>query len=290
MHGDSGRSSTAEGVAALRAAGAREVDPVLRNPDHLAGQLIGWRYRARLSVPVLRRLALRLIDRQLPGIYLFVTARTKHFDAILDRELARGVGQVVVLGAGADSRAYRFARALSGATVYEVDHPATSAWKQRQVTRMLGAVPGHVRYVPVEFGTEPLDRALRSAGADDGLGTLFLWEGVTPYLAPEAVDDTLATVAGFADGSSVVFDYFYREALRNPERFPDGQRYLAYLAKLGEPLTFGLDPADVAGFLTERGFTVEGNAVPEDLAAQHLPGVGGHLLRCSGIVHARPRS
>lgn len=287
MERESGRSYTAEGAAALRAAGTYEADPGLRNPDQLAEQLIGWQYTLRVRFSLLRSLSLKLIDRVLPGIYLFVTARTKHFDAILLEEINAVVEQVVILGAGADSRAYRFAGELDGIPVYEVDHPATGAWKQQQVQRIFGALPEHVRYVPIDFQSESLDHALAQAGAKAELRTCFLWEGVTPYLTPEAVDETLAAIAKFAPGSSVAFDYFYLDAIEHPERYPDGQKYFAYLRKHGEPLVFGLDPERIEEFLRPRGFTLESNARAEDLFRQHVAGADGRLLSCSGIVHCR---
>jgi methyltransferase (TIGR00027 family) len=287
MERESKRSYTAEGAAALRAAGTYEADPGLRNPDTLAEQLIGWQYKLRVHVGPLRSLSLKLIERALPGIYLFVTARTKHFDANLTGELEDGVEQVVILGAGADSRAYRFAEELDGTPVHEVDHPATGAWKQQQVRRIFGALPEHVRYVPIEFQTESLEHALSESGAKQELRTCFLWEGVTPYLTPEAVDETLAAIARFAPGSSVVFDYFYLDAIEHPERYPDGQKYFAYLRRHGEPLVFGLDPERLEDYLQPRGFALVSNARAEDLSRLHLAGANGHLLSCSGIVHCR---
>lgn len=286
MERESERSYTAEGAAALRAAGTYEADPGLRNPDRLAGQLIGWQYQLRVRFGWLRSLSLKLIERVMPGIYLFITARTKHFDAVLTSEIDAGVEQVVILGAGADSRAYRFAEELAGVPVYEVDHPATGAWKQQQVQRIFGALPEHVRYVPIEFQSESLGHALSQAGAKTELRTCFLWEGVTPYLTPEAVDETLAAIAKFAPGSSVAFDYFYLDAIEQPERYADGQKYFSYLRKHGEPLVFGLDPERIEEFLQPRGFTLESNARAEDLFRLHLAGARGHLLTCSGIVHA----
>jgi methyltransferase (TIGR00027 family) len=288
VHRESRRSHTADGVAALRAAGARERDPGRRNPDHLAELLTSPGMRRQIRNPVLRRLALRLIDVRLPGIYLFVTARTRHLDAILAAELAGGAEQLVILGAGADSRAHRFAAELAGRPVFELDHPATSAWKRERVRALPGGAD--VRYVPIDFGTERLDDALDSAGAARDRRTLFLWEGVTPYLDPAAVDGTLATVGGYPAGSSVAFDYLYRSAL-DGTGYPDGARYLRYLRGHGEPLLFGIDPDDVPPFLTKRGLATVANARAEDLVRAHLTGPGGRpfgrSLTFSGIAHAR---
>lgn len=290
MHRSSRRSHTAEGAAALRAAGAREVDLAVRNPDYLAERLIGGVYRLRVRWRPVRTISLRFAERLLPGLYLFVAARTKHFDAVLLDEVRAGAEQVVIIGAGADSRAYRFADRLRGVDVVELDHPATGTWKQRQVRRLFGDLPAHVRYVAVDFGSDTLEAALDRAGVRRGVRTFFLWEGVTMYLSPDAVGATLAAVARFAPGSSVVFDYFYRDAIEAPPRYPEAVKYATYLRRRGEPLVFGLNPDDVAGYLARYGLTLTSHTRAEDLGRQHLAGsdgepVGRHLS-FSGIAHA----
>lgn len=277
MDETSARSYTAEGVAALRAAGARSPDPVRHNPDDLAERLIGRRYQLLVRFGLSRAIALRWAERQLPGLPLFVTARTKHLDAIVLAGLRDGIQQVAILGAGADTRAYRFGPQYPEVAFVEVDHPATSAWKRDRVRRTLG--PTAVRYAPIDFHRQKLADAFD----DLSVPTLFVWEGVTPYLTAEAIDETLATIGRFAPGSSVAFDYVYRSA--------DGATKLqAYLARHGEPLLFGLDPDQVPDFLTERGLELVSNATAEDLVREHLTVDGraiGASLEYSGIAHAR---
>jgi len=272
------RSHTAEGVAALRAAGARAADPVRRNPDMLAERLIGSRYRLLMRLRPVRAVALWWTERRLPGLPLFVTARTKHLDAILLAELEAGIKQVVILGAGADTRAYRFGPRFPDVTFVEVDHPATSTWKQERVRRAFGA--SAVRYAPIDFHRQ------KPADAFDDLSvpSLFVWEGVTPYLSSEAIDETLATIAGFAPGSSVVFDYLYRDA-------SGSEKLAAYLNRHDEPLRFGLQPDEVKDFVAGHGLTMISNATAEDLVRDHLTAADGTpigpSLRYAGIVHAR---
>jgi methyltransferase (TIGR00027 family) len=135
--------STAEGAAALRAAGALIRDPELRGPDHLAGRFIapGPRMTALIKVPGLRRLAFRVIERTLPGGVWFEIARTRGMDDFLREEVMGGARQVVILGAGFDSRAYRMADVLAGTVVYEVDHPVTSALKRSRYERCSAPSP-----------------------------------------------------------------------------------------------------------------------------------------------------
>src|SRR5581483_10747158 len=112
------------------------------------------------------------------GLYEHHHVRTRHFDAIVRDELAAGVEQVVVLGAGLDTRAYRFADALAGRPVFEVDLPATQAWKRARLEAALGRIPDGVRYVGVDFLRDRLDERLAAAGFDRARRALFTWEGV----------------------------------------------------------------------------------------------------------------
>lgn len=284
---DSKRSHTAEGAAALRAAGARLRDPNLRNPDSMAERLIGWPYRLRVRVKPLRDVSLKVVDRLMPGLFPFITGRTKHLDALLLKEVQDGADQVVILGAGADSRAYRLADALGTARVYEVDHLATGEWKRRKVIRLFGTLPERVTYVPVDFSTQTLDAALDDAGVDRDVRTVFLWEGVAPYLPADAVDATLTSIARFTSGSSVVFDYFYEAAIGETSPYPDSLKYATYLAKHAEPLMSGLDPDTLHAHLAKLGLELIDNAGPDELRERHLGGAAVPITDFSAIAHAR---
>jgi methyltransferase (TIGR00027 family) len=265
-------------VAALRAIGHLENDPDLRNPDYLAVRFLTPRMRLRVQLAPLRALTLRVVQRILPGGYHFITARTKHLDQIFAAEVHSGIKQIAILGAGADSRAYRFADDLRGVTVFELDHPPTSEWKQRQVLRLFGRPPEWVRYVPIDLGRESLDDAL--AVTDRAEPILFLWEGVTPYLSNEAVDSTLAAVGRCARGSSVAFDYFH------PDVSAEVPRYQRYLRQHGEPVVSRLEPGTLPGRLADHGLEVVSNVPGSELAARHLGGKA-EIVPFSAIAHAR---
>src|SRR6185503_11837805 len=138
--------------------------------------------RSRILARVLPQFLLKgLFDRVAPGSYCFTIARTRHFDEALLAACRNGVEQVVLLGAGYDSRAFRFADELSGITVFEVDHPGTQA-RKRAILEAGGKALGNLRYVPLDFTVGSLEKALADAGFVPGRRTLFLWEGVSYYL------------------------------------------------------------------------------------------------------------
>lgn len=284
MDGHSKRSYTAEGAAALRAVGARESDAALRNPDDQAERFLGGWMRWAVALPPVRALAGRVMNRRLPGIYPFITARTKYFDAVLCREVAAGAEQVVILGAGADSRSHRFADRLTETLVFELDHPATSAWKRSVVDRL--DLAGTVSYVPIDFESTSLAETFDEHKVSRDRVTLFLWEGVTPYLDAASVAATLTELSGFATGSSVVFDYIFDAALGEVPPGSDAEKYQTYLSGHGEPLTFGLDPERSGEYLAGFGLTLEDHALPADLKREQLAG-RREPMSFSAIAHAR---
>jgi methyltransferase (TIGR00027 family) len=265
-------------VAALRAIGNRERNPLLRNPDQLAVRFLSPAMRLRVELAPLRALTLRVVQRLLPGAYPFITVRTRHLDGILVDEVRAGVRRVAIVGAGADTRAYRFADSMPGVTVFELDHPVTSQWKQRQVARLFGRPPEHVRYLPIDLGRDRLDDALETIGTTEPV--LFLWEGVTPYLSMEAIDATLAAIGRCAEGSSVAFDYYF------PDPSAAVPRFQQYLRRHGEPVVSRMEPDSVAPALAAHGLSLVSNVDAQELSARHLAGRADLVSYCA-IAHAR---
>ncbi len=190
-----------------------------------------------------------------PGVFGFLVARDRYIDDVLQSALTEGLQQLVILGAGYDSRAYRFEALKSGIKVFEVDHPATQPDKQARLKAIFGEVPAHVTFVPVDFNTQTLEQRLPESGYDPALKTLFIWQGVSMYLTAEAVDATLAFVARHAGpGSAIVFDYIYQAVLdgRQKQNEVDNMRRYRFLS--GEGLTFGIPEGQVPAFLQARGF------------------------------------
>lgn len=167
-------SGTAEMVCELRALAAQHPDPKLRGGDDLAAKLCTSSLLPREYAE-----ARPIIDAQpeLLAAFFFVNARTHHIDARLEQAAAQGSTQVVVLGAGFDSRAYRFHDRYPQLRFFEVDLPATIDLKKRRVAGVLGGLPRHVRYVPIDFNTQSLGRVLLRAGYDSTRKTFFILEG-----------------------------------------------------------------------------------------------------------------
>jgi methyltransferase (TIGR00027 family) len=202
--------------------------------------------------------------------YHYVVARTPYIDGCLKQCVDDGIEQLVILGAGFDSRAYRVDELMDGVKVFEVDHPATQELKIERVKEALGALPENVVYVSVDFEREELGERLLAGGYDPGVKTLFIWEGVVSYLTPEAVDGTLSFIAGNAvQGSSIVFTYTFRSVIEGSVGNAD-RRHREYLKRKGEPHIFGLDEAAIDEFLSSRGFALVENVTGRELVETYI--------------------
>ena len=220
-------------------------------------------------VPVVGRAVAAYIDRRWPGARSSGIARTRLIDDLVEEALRDGIAQLVILGAGFDCRAYRIA-GLERRGVFEVDHAATQAMKTARLRRMLGALPPHVVFVPLDFARQRLDQALDAAGFDPATRTLWLWEGVTNYLTEDAVDRTLRYVATSAAGSRLLFTYVHRGVLDGSTVFAGTDALVATLERAGEPWTFGIDPLRLGDFLAARGLALAADVGAADYRTRYL--------------------
>jgi methyltransferase (TIGR00027 family) len=203
----------------------------------------------------------------------FLVARERYIDDYLTAQAAQGVDQLVILGAGYDSRALRFETLAQHTRVFEVDHPATQALKVEKVKQIFGGLPEHVQYVALDFNQQSLAEGLLSHGYDPEARTFFLWQGVTYYLDPPAIDATLAFIARQSGpGSTLIFDYIDEALLRAPLDHQEVKGMRRYRGMTGEDLRFGIPVDQVERFLTARGFEQVQNIGSADLKALYFKG------------------
>ncbi len=253
-------SRTAEHNALFRTLEASFPPGVRLFDDPLAPAFLTWPLallRPLVRLPGGGQAVCKIIDRHWPGVRTSVAARTRFIDDTLGAMTQSQLGQLVILGAGFDTRPYRL-HCLDSVPVFEVDHPDTQAAKRAALRRMLPDLPVNVSFVASDFNLGALDYAMTEAGYRSERPTVFLWEGVTNYLTDEAVNTTLRWCASTAAaGSVVLFTYVHSDVLDNPDAFVGARRLRATLDKVGEQLTFGMDPRDMGTYLTERGLELE---------------------------------
>jgi methyltransferase (TIGR00027 family) len=195
-------------------------------------------------------------------------------DDLLQSQLDQGLQQLVILGAGYDSRAYRFDQLKKGVKVFEVDHPATQQVKVNKVKSVLGELPSFVAFIGVDFNRETLEEKLPAYGYDLHQKTLFIWEGVVMYLTPSAVDGTLSFILNHSGpGSQVVFDYIVAALLDGSVRHGEVSRMRRARVFSGEGLTFSIPEGKVEEFLEQRGFVNVVDVSSEALHARYFTGV-----------------
>lgn len=224
--------------------------------------------------------------------YANVVLRSRHAEEALERALARGVRQYVLVGAGFDSYALRRPPSAAGLRVVEIDHPDTQALKRACIAKSGVALPDTVDFVAADLAQETLAAALRRSALRLSEPAFFSWLGVTMYLSREANLATLRDIAATAaPGSELVFSYLDAAVLRLPEADqPEPFRALRErVAASGEPFLSGFDPATLARDLAPLGLAVVEDLSDDELARRYDPeGRNGFVTSAhSRIAHAR---
>jgi methyltransferase (TIGR00027 family) len=254
----------------------------------------GWIFSDPLAVPILGRDADSIAreaeeDPAKRRMRIFIAVRTRFAEDALAAALDRGVRQVVVLGAGLDTYAYR--RPIrENVRVFEVDHPATQIWKRERLAAAAITPPAALTFAPIDFERETLPGGLAAAGFDINQQTFFTWLGVVPYLTENAIWSTLEFIASLRNGAHVVFDYADPSETFSPEaRLLHDQR-AARVEALGEKWLSYFDPVALHARLAALGLKEIEDLGPPQIAARYFPGRvtpapdrGGHILRATTV-------
>jgi len=277
-------SKTAEYVALYRALETTEHRraPLFHDPFARRFLSRGLVVALRASqLPAVRPLLERYADARAPGARTSAIARTAFLDDVVRDAIRGGARQLVLLGAGFDCRGHRLAE-LANTVVFEVDRADTQARKRALVP----ATGRDVRYVAVDFERDELGAALVSAGWNAAERSVILWEGVTNYLTEGAVRSVLTWIGRTcAAGSTLAFTYIHAGVLRGD--FDGGDRIRGNVARLGEPWTFGIDPAELAAFVGSCGLALRGDIGADDYRKRYLgaisPGYGFYRIAVTEV-------
>lgn len=257
MQPDGLPSRTSILTAAARALGSREPDASVRNPDWAAARLIGPAELALIADhPISKALDWSfqdaINDPDVFGFTWLMLVRTRYIDEVVERAIRGGATQLVILGAGFDSRAHRFAGLLKDATVIEVDYGATQQYKQRRVDAALGGAPGNLVYAPIDFARERLGDVLRRAGFHSDRTACFVAEGLSMYVPEEGMKETLRTIASeSAPGTTLLLEYINCGGLEVMNKYPSGM--IKNAIDWGEPFVFGVPDGEDRDFFRAVG-------------------------------------
>lgn len=226
---------------------------------------------ARLSpLSFVRRYVQRTIRKKIPGALTSGIARTRYIDDLLQQTLQHQIQQVIILGAGFDTRALRL-NSLSNIPVIEIDHPNTARKKTSILKRKLGHLPNHIHYWQIDFNKESLQELAVREKLDFSIPTTIIWEGVTNYLTAEAIDNTFAFAQQFAKGSFIIFTYVHQQVLDAPEKFFGASKLLKDLDAIEERWTFGFNPEKLSAYLQPYNFVLLEDSGASQYRDKYLP-------------------
>lgn len=257
-------SATAIGAAAFRAAHLHLFDGAPIHADTFALPLLGLAGSGEL------RSFLQRLDAPAPRrVSAYFALRHRYSEDRLHAALARGVAQVVLLGAGLDSFALRHPQVPREVSFVEVDHPDTQRWKLERLAALNLATPS-VRYLPVDFAAQDLATELASAGLAPARPTFFAWLGVTQYIAERATRETLSLVARHAAGSEIVFDVILPLDGLAPDELAVSRAAEMASSARGEPWLSYFQPESFASSVRALGFSRVERLTPEGAAAYYV--------------------
>ena len=205
------------------------------------------------------------------GMYEYLIARTKYIDAVFENAAENGIKQILIFGAGYDSRGIRFYNKEKEIRVFELDAPETQKAKVRLLKKRGILFDRNLVFIPIDFNKESLRDKLIESGFDRNKKSLFILEGLTMYLDSEAVGSTLKIIDEFsAAGSEIIFDYIYLSVL-NRQNALYGEKEIYSTAKsANEEWSFGIEKGGLKLFLEAYHFSVVEDLSPVDLQNKYF--------------------
>lgn len=273
---DSRISRTAEYTCSSRAASYYETNPCYRSDDYFATLLVPWFVRYSMKNAFFRRLFLSKVAPK--GIYEYVIARTKFIDSVFMNTITGGIEQVLIFGAGFDTRSIRLLNGY-GIKVFEMDSEVTQKAKIRRFGEVGVPVPNNTHYVSVDFNKEnPVEKLLQN-GFQPGKSCLFILEGLLMYLDDEAVDKTFKMIHRISGPDSLmVFDYIYSSVIEGKGDHYGEKKIKETVANAGEHWTFGFPEGKIKNILDEYGFRLLDEAGKKELERRFFKNYDGSII------------
>lgn len=250
-------------------------------PDYLAKFFLPAHFRFFIRFRKIRENTKKKLNGFLPGLNEYMIARTAYFDAHFISALNKKISQIVILGAGYDSRAYRFAKINSGTKIFELDITPTQNYKKKRLKKARIDIPNLLKFVSINFNKDSIKDALEQAGYDHRKKTLFIWEGVSYYLKKEYVDETLDFVRSSSHSeSAIVFDYTITLSDQVFEKYYGAQKFAQTMSEYhgNEELLFSIDEGEIGSFLEQRDLRVVEHLDNAEIERRYLLDDSGSLL------------
>lgn len=259
-------SETAIVTASLRALSTYETAKTLQCQDFMAELFLPPDRKTALSNEDSRTMIKKAIPK---GLYEYVIARTKYFDQLFVDALKNNMTQIVFLGAGFDTRPYRFYEWIGNTKIYELDTPWTQNHKLFQLQQNKIPIHENLKYIPINFETDDLRKSLVQSGFDPSKATLFLWEGVSFYLTNQTVTGMLRLLKEISgSGSWLAFDF----------QTIDNNKDLIVTGLKEEQIKFGIKTGEINRFVRENGYHLVEHLTSNDMEKRFLRSDNGDLF------------
>jgi len=274
---ESDTSRTAQMTCMSRAISFFETNSWYKSDDYVSVRLLPNLMRFLIRFASFRGLISRKIAPK--GIYEYVIARTKYIDTVFRQALSRQFDQILVLGAGFDTRALRFHHEAGTTRMFELDVPITQNAKINQYHKRGPVVPPNLTFISTDFDKESLSTKLEEAGFKKDKRSLFILEGLLMYLQLESVDNLFQTIHAFSGtGSEFVFDSVYASVLRRENLFFGEEDIVKTVSKAGEKWQFGVERDRIEDFLRTRGFALSEYLDANALGQRYFRDESGNIV------------
>lgn len=274
---ESTTSRTAEMTCVSRACSVLEANPYYKSADYIAPLLLPSGLKPFLHFSLSRRLFSKVAAPK--GIYEYVIARTKYIDAIFRQALVEQLDQILIFGAGFDTRALRFQDAIGNTRVFELDVPVTQQAKIGQYQKRHLAIPASLTFIAIDFDKETLSTKLNEAGFCKHRRSLFILEGLTMYLQPESVNETFQIIRDYASKESwIVFDYIYASVLRKEGIYYGETGITQTVTDAGEQWHFGIEKGQIEQFLIRYAMQLIDHKDSKDLEKAYFSAPDGRTM------------
>ena len=245
-------SRTAEFTCFARTLSYLEKREPYKSGDYISLIIVNSLIKLLIKIPPVRNMFIRM---QPAGMYEYVIARTKFIDMEFQKAMREGVEQVLIFGAGFDSRSIRFRQISGNARIFELDVPVTQNAKIKRYKEKGINIPENLTFIPIDFDRESIPEKLLESGFKKGMKSLFILEGLTMYLQPSSVEETFKIIQEFAGGGSkVVFDHIYASVLRGENLYEGEKELCRSVSGSNEGFCFGIEKGTTNEFLSSYGF------------------------------------
>ena len=277
-------SRTASMTCLSRASSAFEADSHYKSDDYIAPLLLPGLIKPLLHISLARKIFSRMVAPK--GIYEYVIARTKYIDAVFAKALAEQFDQILIFGAGFDTRALRLQGKTQNTQIFELDVPVTQQAKIGQYQKQHLVVPSNVTFVAIDFDKESLPLKLDEAGFRMQQRSLFVLEGLLMYLQPESVHATFQTIREYAGtGSWVVFDYVHASVLRNEGVHYGESEIVKTVSSADEQWHFGIERGEIEQFLTAYDLKLINHKDAKGLEKAYFSNTDGRVIGSVNSTH-----